>query len=173
MLNTINKNDLTWGFACAAPQCIWLDQVTRYINRYKPFNCATAKHVIVPSGFPLEAITMPAPLLLFAEEHLILSISVLPPKTRTFFELTLLFDRAASLGVTIMTVGLEKLSSIYELKALYGYRLGQAVRSDIERTIVLVTFSSGQLTVIYNCLYIVLEALTIFGDESWLTKEQV
>lgn len=42
--------------------------------------------------------------------------------------------------------------------------LGQAVRSEIERTVVLRTLSSGHITVIYNWLFIVLKRVVANGS---------
>lgn len=70
---------------------------------------------------------------------------------------------AAGSGATTLNGGLEKSSSICEPEALHGCRLRQAVTGDAEGTFVLGILSPG-LALIYNKLFIVLKAPTIFGD---------
>lgn len=91
------------------------------------------------------------------------SILVLASKSLTSFKLPLLLSAVVS-GAIPLDVGLEKFSSICEPQALHGCRLRQAVTGDAERTFVLGILSSGLLAVVYNNLFIVLTAATIFGD---------
>lgn len=88
-----------------------------------------------------------------------MSISVSPLKTPTFFELLLLAERQLRLLVSIMSVvGSALPQAICDLEALHGYRLGETVRSDGERTFVLGTLWLVYITVINNWLFIAVVA---------------
>lgn len=61
-------------------------------------------------------------------------------------------------GFTMSTVGSAPPQAICDWEALHGYRLGETVRSDVERTFVLGTLWLGFITVIYNWLFIAVVA---------------
>lgn len=61
-------------------------------------------------------------------------------------------------GFTMSTVGSAPPQAICDWEALHGYRLGETVRSDVERTFVLGTLWLGYITVICNWLFIAVVA---------------
>ena len=91
-----------------------------------------------------------------------MSISVLPLKTPTFFELLLLLENHHR-GCRICKVHLYLWAGGLTWEGLSGVT---------DRTFVPGTLSSGRLTVIYNCLFIAVGVVTIFRDDSWPNKRQ-